>query len=326
MKVHYRILLGVLIATAAVLLFRLLIGGSTVALFAPAGTVASQESGAIKLSVLLMLLIVVPMFILLFAFAWKYREGNRNAKYEPVRARSVWGQLVLWLIPAVLVAVLAVLNWDSAHAVDPYQPIRSSAPPITIQVVALAWKWLFIYPQQNIATVNYVEFPENVPVHFDLTADAPMSSFWIPQLGSQIYAMNAMMTQLNLIASTTGQYTGKDTEINGEGYAGMTFTAKSVSLNDFNNWVVQVQRSTSTLDVASYNALAAPSEYDPPAYYSSVASGLFGNIMMKYMMPTSTSTDMEEPGFVATTTGTPTSAAPSTTSTPSIPAMPGMEM
>jgi cytochrome o ubiquinol oxidase subunit II len=286
MKAYYRVLLGALIILGAVVFFRLLIGGSTVTLFMPKGTVANAQRNLIIEEVLLMLTVAIPMFALLFFAAWKYREGNKNAKYEP-EWHGVKSQLILWAIPIALIAVLATINWQSAHALDPYKPIPSSKPPLTINVVALTWKWLFIYPEQNIATVNFVEFPEQTPVHFNLTADAPMSSFWIPQLGSQIYAMAAMVTQLNLIASTTGEFAGKDTEINGVGYAGMTFTAKSVSDADFGTWVAQVKQSSPTLTLAGYNQLVEPSTYNPPAYYSSVEDGLYNNVVMKFMMPTS---------------------------------------
>jgi cytochrome o ubiquinol oxidase subunit 2 len=312
--------------------------------FNPAGPVAAAQAHLIELMVGLMLIIVVPMFILLFTFARRYRAGNKKltAKdYEPEHAsRAAWSQLVLWAIPAALIVVLGVLNWQSAHALDPQHSLDPSASavaagdgaPLVIEVVALPWKWLFIYPAQNIATVNIIKFPAGEPVHFELTADAPMSSFWIPQLGSQIYAMAAMMTQLNLLASTTGEYTGRDTEINGEGYAGMTFEADSVTPGDFAAWVAEVQGSVAgaatstststpltypplTLDI--YNALAAPSENNPVAYYSSVAPGLFGGVMMKYMMPM--------PGMNMTT-GTMIIATSSTDSSGTMQGMPGMEM
>ncbi len=147
----------------------------------------------------------------------------------------------LWAVPIILIASLSVLNWKSTHELDPYQPIASNAPPLTVEVVALDWKFLFIYPQQNIATVNFIEFPVNTPLNFQLTADAPMSSFWIPQLGSQIYAMPAMSTQLHLIANSTGDFRGMDTEINGAGFSGMKFAARSVSQTDFNAWVASVK-------------------------------------------------------------------------------------
>lgn len=292
------------------------------ALFNPAGPIAAAESHLIVTMVLLMLVVVVPMFIVLFIVARKYREGNKKAKYDPDRKHSAWGELVLWVIPAALIAVLGVLNWQSAHALDPSQPISSPNPPLTIEVIALPWKWLFIYPQQNIATVNIIKFPADTPIHFELTADAPMSSFWIPQLGSQIYAMAAMETQINLLASTTGEYTGRDTEINGEGYAGMTFEADSVSQSDFNTWVASVQQATSTYPIltsGAYAALAAPSENNPPAYYSSVAGDLFDNVMMEYMMPMGTGTMMQM-------TGTMEDASQTMPAMPGMSGMPGMEM
>jgi cytochrome o ubiquinol oxidase subunit 2 len=161
----------------------------------------------------------------------------------------------------------------------------SSNRPVAIKVVALRWKWLFIYPEQNIATVNFVEFPERTPVHFELTADAPMSSFWIPQLGTQIYAMAAMQTQLNVMANSEGEYAGKNMEINGAGYADMNFKAKSVSRDDFDAWIQHVKQASSTLDQVAYEDLAKPTEANPVAYYSSVTQGLYDSIMMKFMMP-----------------------------------------
>ncbi len=316
MKVQYRILIAVLAVAGAVILFRLLIGGSTVASLMPAGPVASAERQLIETMVFLMLIVVVPMFVLLFTFAWKYRADNSNAKYEPERSHGAWSELVLWAIPAVLVAALGVLAWQSAHTLDPSRQIASSAPgvqPLTIEVVALPWKWLFIYPQQNIATVNFIELPVGTPVRFELTADGPISSFWIPQLGSQIYAMAAMETQINLMASSTGTFTSEDTEINGAGYSGMKFTAQSVSQSDFDAWIASMRQSqpSSMLDENAYRTLAEPSAYNPPAYYTSVDGNLFNTIMMKYMMPTGTAA--------------PTSSIPATSS-PAAAQMPGMQM
>jgi cytochrome o ubiquinol oxidase subunit 2 len=278
-------------------------------IFNPQGPVASSERDVIVTTVLIMLVIVVPALVTLYTFAWKYRAGNKNAKYEPDRPHNVRSEIILWLMPAAIIAVLAFITWNAAHALDPSQPIPSgssiSAKPLEVQVIALQWKWLFIYPTQGIATVNYLEIPAGTPVHFDLTADGPISSFWIPQLGSQIYAMAAMQTQLNLLASTTGEFVGKDTEINGDGYAGMTFAVHSVSQSDFDTWVASVKQASTTLDEAAYTALAAPSEYVPPAFYSSVAGDLFNNVMMMYMMPmgsssTMSSSSMAEPSSSAT--------------------------
>ncbi len=286
MKIGYRIVIAVLAILAGVLFFWWLIQGNTVTLFMPAGVIAAQQGTLIITEVLLMLLVAVPMLALLFYTAWKYRSGGTKGTYSP-DWHGGKSQLILWAIPLTLIAVLSVLNWRSAHLLDPFRPIPSENATLEVNVVALPWKWLFIYPAQNIATVNFLEFPVNTPVHFNLTADAPMSSFWIPQLGSQMYAMDAMVTQLNLIASTTGDFAGKDTEINGPGYAGMTFTARSASEEDFNAWVSQVKQSPNSLTLSSYNELAKPSEYVPPAYYASVDSGLYNTIVMKFMVPSS---------------------------------------
>ena len=240
-----------------------------------------------------MLIVVLPLLALFYYFAWRYRANNQKAHYDPNQSHPLWKEIFLWLIPAAVIAVLAPLSWKAAHALDPYKSIATNNlitnNPITIQVIALPWKWLFIYPAQNIATVNFVVFPERTPIRFELTADgpndAPMSSFWIPQLGSQIYAMAAMETELNLMADSTGEFVGKDTEINGEGYAGMTFKAESVSQDDFNNWVQSIKQSSGTLDWNVYNNLLQPSVSNPPAYYSSVASHLFEGVIMKYMSP-----------------------------------------
>ncbi len=294
--------------------------------FDPQGPIALQERNLIILAVVLMLLIAIPMLILLYTFAWKYRAGNKKAKYDPEHVGGIWRQLLWWTIPATLIVVIAVINWQSTHALDPYKPIASANPPLNVEVVALQWKWLFIYPAQGIATVNFLEFPVATPVHFSLTADAPMSSFWIPELGSQIYAMAAMQTQLSLEANSTGQYVGKDTEINGAGYAGMTFTAKSVSQSDFNAWIASVKNSSNTLTIDDYNAtLAPPSEYVAPIYYSSVDPALYDTILMKYMIPgmgatTTMASSSTNPSSYSTSTLTPTP-------TSSMPAdMPGMQM
>ncbi|HUC31287.1 MAG TPA: COX aromatic rich motif-containing protein [Candidatus Paceibacterota bacterium] len=288
--------------------------------FDPQGPIALQERNLIILVVLIMLVVAIPMLIALYTFAWKYRAGNKKAKYDPEHVGSVWRQLVWWVIPAVIIVAIGIIDWQSTHALDPSKPIVSNVPPLTIEVVALEWKWLFIYPAQGIATVNFIQFPVTTPIHFELTADAPMSSFWIPQLGSQIYAMAAMETQLNLEADTTGEYTGKDTEINGAGYAGMIFLAKSTSRADFNAWVASVQNSSNTLTMDSYNALAAPSQNNPPAYYSSVDKNLYDTILMKYMIPqnSATTTPMSMPMMPATNTTATTSTMPAN--------MPGMRM
>jgi cytochrome o ubiquinol oxidase subunit 2 len=184
---------------------------------------------------------------------------------------------------------------QSSNALDPYKPLRSNVPAITIDVVALDWKWLFIYPEQGIASVNLVEFPENTPIHFYLTADAPMNSFWVPQLAGQIMVMPGMTTQLNLAATQLGDFNGFSGNISGEGFAGMAFTARAVSLEDFDQWVSSVQASSTTLSQGMYSTLLLPSEYNAVAYYAPVDPNLFYSIQTKYME----SSSMDEPASTA---------------------------
>jgi cytochrome o ubiquinol oxidase subunit 2 len=267
-----------------------------VLLFAPKGTIASQERDLIVTVITLMLIIVVPTLICFFLVAWRYRASNKKAVYRPKTSHGVLRELILWFIPLIIIVILGTITWRTAHALDPYKPIDSSAKPLTIQVVALNWKWLFIYPEQHIATVNYVQLPVGRPVTFNLTADAPMNSFWIPQLGGQMYAMAGMETQLHLMADATGSFPGGAVEINGAGYARMRFIAKATADQDFDAWITSVQQSSPALTQTGYDALVEPSEPSSPSYYGSVPDELFDGIIMKFMVPSMTSsTDMNMP-------------------------------
>jgi cytochrome o ubiquinol oxidase subunit 2 len=254
----------------------------------PQGPIGGRELDVINLAMLLPLLIVIPVLMLLFFFAIKYHATNKNAheKHMPNWDHDNWvAETVWWFVPSVIIGILAVVCWQTTYELDPYKPIQSSAKPITIQVVALDWKWLFIYPEQGIAVVNQVEFPENVPVHFEITADAPMNSFWIPSLGGQIMAMPGMKTQLNLMATKRGTYHGASANISGKGFAGMEFNAVAVSQDDFNAWVQQAKQKQNPLTWNSYKALAKPSEYVPVSYYAPVQQNLYTEIMSNVMQP-----------------------------------------
>lgn len=248
----------------------------------PAGAIGKAESDLIITSTLLMLIVVVPVFILAGVFAWKYRESNRRARHDPDWEHNHIAECCWWGVPCVIIVILAILTWRSSHELDPFRPITSEVPPIEIQVVALDWKWLFIYPKQGIATVNFVQFPDNTPIKFDVTADAPMNSFWIPQLGGQIYAMPAMRSQLHLIADQPGSYRGASANISGDGFAGMTFTAVACSQAEFDAWVASTAAS-SPLNLNTYQELAKPSQYHPVTYYRLEKADLFDWILMKYM-------------------------------------------
>jgi cytochrome o ubiquinol oxidase subunit 2 len=238
----------------------------------PKGFIARQELNLIATNYSLMLIIVIPAMIGLF-----YVACQSKVEYQPEKVGGIVMDVILWIIPSLLIAIMATHTWKKTYELDPYRPLHDKE--LKIQVIALDWKWLFIYPEQGIATVNYVQFPEKTPIHFELAADgSPMNSFWIPQLSGQIYAMTGMVTPLHLIADGIGEYRGKAAEINGEGYADMTFVAKSSSLSDFEAWVTQVKQSEEQLD---YKELVKRSVKHPVSYYPEVEQDLFMKVVMK---------------------------------------------
>ncbi|MBS0629249.1 MAG: ubiquinol oxidase subunit II [Verrucomicrobia bacterium] len=249
------------------------------------GMIGKKEADLIITASLLMLIVVIPVYILTLFFAWKYREGGRNARHEPDWEHNYIAEYCWWGVPLIIVAVLAVITWKSSHELSPFKPIESDKKTMKIQVVALQWKWLFIYPEQGIASVNLVQFPEKTPINFEITSDAPMNSFWIPQLGGQIYAMPAMRSQLYLIADEPGSYRGLSSNISGSGFAGMTFTAVASSEADFQKWVADARRSGKTLKFADYLKLVKPSENVPVSTYVLGEKDLFDQIMQQYEPP-----------------------------------------
>lgn len=287
MKTKHKIALLGLLVIGGVSLIALLIRGSTVAVLSPGGSIAAQQRDLMIIVTLMMLLIVIPVFVMTFMFAWKYRASNTSAEYKPTWDHSRIAETVWWGIPLLLISVLSVIIWISSHHLDPYRPLASDKKPITIQVVALQWKWLFIYPEQNIATVNYVQFPESTPVNFELTADAPMNSFWIPQLGGQVYAMTGMNTKLHLIANKQGTFNGASANLSGDGFADMKFTAKAVSQAEFDQWVRSVKQQPNQLTLDRYNNLAEPSVPKDTSTFSASHTGLYDTIISKYTMPES---------------------------------------
>jgi cytochrome o ubiquinol oxidase subunit II len=271
--------LGILALAAVIIFFK----SHDFAVLSPAGPIGAQQRDLILIATLLAVLVIVPVFILTFFIAWKYRESNKSAKYSPDWDHNLALESAWWLIPSLIIVVLSVITWNSSHQLDPFKPIASQKPPMTIQVVALQWKWLFIYPQQSIATVNYVQFPVNTPVRFEITADAPMNSFWIPKLGGQIYAMSGMSTELNLEATETGNFRGSSANLSGRGFSGMNFTAKSTSEAQFEKWMQSAYRSPNFLSMDEYNRLARPTENSPKATYSATQDGLYDKVVSKYM-------------------------------------------
>jgi cytochrome o ubiquinol oxidase subunit 2 len=261
-----------------------LLAGCQGGILDPKGQVAADEKSLIITATLLMLLVVVPVIVMTLVFAWKYRASNTKAVYTPKWAHSNKIEAVVWIVPIIIVCCLAVVAWRTTHKLDPYRPLDSDKPPVNVQVVAMNWKWLFIYPDLGIASVNELAFPKDTPVNFHITSDAAMNSFFIPQLGGQIYAMAGMDTQLHLIANEAGTYHGMSANYSGGGFSGMKFNAIATNTpEEFQTWVAKVRASGSKLDAQGYLALAVPSENNPAAYYALGEPLLFQAVLHKYM-------------------------------------------
>lgn len=267
----------------------LLMTGCEVVMFDPVGPVAREQRWVISLAIILMLLVVVPVIVLTLFFAWKYRATNTRAKYRPDWAHSYLLEFIWWTIPCIIILILAIITWISSHELDPYRPIKTAntlqKEPLQIQVVSLDWKWLFIYPEQNIATINYLEIPKDQLVEFSVTSDAPMNSFWIPQLGSQIMTMQGMQTKLHTVGTRIGVYKGASALYSGIGFSGMKFDVNVVEKETFEQWVNRVKGSPLKLTLEDYVQLALPGSSYPVTYYSSVEKNLYSDIVMHYMMP-----------------------------------------
>jgi cytochrome o ubiquinol oxidase subunit II len=257
----------------------LLLSGCQWVVLDPKGPIGLQERSIILIATVLMLIVVVPVIALVLLFAYRYRASNEKAEYRPDWAHSNRIEAVVWLIPCVIVSALGVIAWRSSHTLDPYRPLASRAKPLRIEAVALDWKWLFIYPDQKVATVNQVAFPANVPVEFHITSATVMNAFFIPQLGSQIYAMAGMQTRLHLLANEPGAYQGLSSNYSGDGFSGMTFEALALAPRAFQAWLAKAAASPRTLTAAAYERLARPSENVPVAYYSQVRPHLFAEIV-----------------------------------------------
>lgn len=267
------------------LLIKYLTFDKNIALFNPQGMIAQEQNSLMMFVVLVLLAIAIPSVFIAYFTAWKYRESNTKISTKPHKTTSQSKYLVygMWLIPIIVMIIVTSVMIPATHRLVPQKVIASDNEPITIQVISLNWKWLFLYPEQNIASVNFVQIPVNTPVNFELTADeSPMSSFWIPNLGGQLYSMTSHVNRLNLIADTPGDYPGKSAEINGIGFAGMKFIARASSEGDFNQWVQTVKLSSNVLDNSTYDGLVEPSEYNPVELYSAYESDIFDNVLLKY--------------------------------------------
>src|SRR5262245_22920724 len=245
----------------------------------PQGPIASAERLLLINSTAIMLVVVVPVIVATLAFAWWYRSSNTRATRSLDESYEERVEFVVWSIPALTVILLGGVIWIGSHQLDPRAPIPGKSDSLRVDVVTLDWKWLFIYPDQGVAAVNQLVIPVGTPVEFRLTSATVMNSFFIPQLGGQIYTMGGMTTYLNLLADTPGEYSGFSAMFSGDGFSDMRFIAKAVPPGDFNGWLQEVRGSGSALDEAGYAELAKPSKAVPPTRYRSVEPKLFERII-----------------------------------------------
>jgi cytochrome o ubiquinol oxidase subunit 2 len=245
----------------------------------PQGPIASAERLLLINATAIMFVVVVPVIVVTLAFAWWYRASNPRAVRGLDVAYEGRIEFVTWSIPALIVILLGGVTWIGSHQLDPKAPITADTKPLRVDVVALDWKWLFIYPDQGIAAVNQLVVPAGTPVQFRLTSATVMNSFFVPQLGSQIYTMAGMTTHLNLLADRPGDYPGISANYSGDGFADMRFTVNAVSAGDFDKWVARTRGAGPALDAAGYAVLAKSSKAVPPATFGSVERNLFERIV-----------------------------------------------
>lgn len=251
----------------------------------PKGIIAYHERKLFFDTLALMLIVVLPVIVMSFAFLYHYQISHNIKDYEPNWSHSYFLEAIWWGIPCVIIVVLAALTWKKTHDLDPYQPIPGmTEPPLLIQVIALPWNWLFIYPEENIASLNYLEIPVGRQVEFWLTTDnVAMSAFIVPQLGSQIYAMAGMRTRLHYLGNEIGVYDGENTQYNGNGFSDMHFPVHVVSADEMQNWVNTVKQSNVNLSQSAYEKLLTPAVNVKPQFFSGVETGLFNKVIHLYM-------------------------------------------
>src|SRR5882672_9191430 len=264
---------------AAVLIGAATLGGCTEGVLDPKGPIAAAEREILFNSLGIMLAIVIPTILATLGVAYWFRASNVNARYQPDFAYSGRLELLVWSIPAMTVLLVGGVAWVGAHDLDPRRPLSSTAKPITVQVASLDWKWLFIYPEQGIASVNHLTVPVGTPVSFELTSSSVMNSFFVPQLGGQIYTMSGMLTRLQLQADHLGTYAGLSAMFSGEGFSDMRFSVDAVTDNRFAQWVREARETGPVLDSQSCADLAKPSKAVAPFTYRAVTGDLFSGIV-----------------------------------------------
>ena len=275
---RYSLLVGVLICAAT-------LSGCTEGVLDPKGPIAAAERQILSNSLGIMLAIVIPTIFATLGVAYWFRSSNTRARYLPDFAYSGRLEVLVWSIPAMTVLLVGGVAWVGSHDLDPRKPIASTVKPVSVQVVSLDWKWLFIYPDLGIASVNQLTIPVGTPVRFELTSSGVMNSFFVPQLGGQIYTMAGMVTRLHLQADHPGTYPGLSANFSGGGFADMRFNVDAVPAENFTQWVDATRGAGPELDALAYANLAKPSSAVVPFNYRAVAPGLFNGILSAGMRP-----------------------------------------
>lgn len=281
-------------ARLSALLFLLALTGCDMVVMSPSGDIASQQANLIIIATVLMLLIIVPVIALTLYFAWHYRQSNKSAKYDPDWHHSTRLEVVIWSAPLAIIIALGAVTWISTHKLDPYRPldrldaerpVPADTKPITVEVVALDWKWLFFYPDYGIATVNEMATPVDVPVNFKITSSSVMNSFYVPAMAGMIYAMPGMQTRLHAVMNREGQFDGFSANYSGDGFSHMRFKLHSFDQAGFDEWVARVKSQGTMLNRDAYLKLEKPSEREPVRYYASVENGLYEAVLNMCAQP-----------------------------------------
>jgi cytochrome o ubiquinol oxidase subunit II len=253
----------------------ILVSSCSEGVLAPHGPIGKAERIILYDATVIMLAVIIPVILLTIGFAWWFRANNTRARYLPVWEYSGRIEMIVWSIPALVIVFLGGIAWISSHDLDPPRPIETAAAPLDVDVISLDWKWLFIYPKEGVASVNRLIVPVGTPVRFRLTSASVMNSFFVPQLGSQIYTMAGMTTRLNLQADEPGEYQGFSAQFSGDGFSDMRFKLAAVPADQFTDWMTTAKAQGQTLDMTAYDALAHPSRAVSAATYARVAPRLF---------------------------------------------------
>ncbi len=273
----------------------LLLAGCQAVTLSPSGDIAARQGDLIVVATVLMLLIVVPVMALTGWFAWHFRQSNRKASYDPEWHHSTQLELVIWSAPLLIIIMLGAVTWISTHTLDPFRkldriaagrPVPADVRPLKVQVVALDWKWLFIYPDYGIASVNEMAAPVDVPIEFQITSSTVMNSFFVPALAGQVYAMPAMETRLHAVINKAGAYEGFSANYSGAGFSHMRFQFKGLDGEGFDRWVAEVRKVDAELGRAEYLQLERPSEREPVRHYGRAMAGLYDAVVNLCVEPT----------------------------------------